>query len=442
MKSEPDLYARVTAVFLALFLTVYLFCFGPRGYLNISAVKQGVFYVLCGGYCAVILVLTVCRRDVRLRRADVRPAQICAALYLLFTLIAALVSPFRGDVWLGASRGEGFFAIALYALTFLCVSQFARPRAWMVYLLGGSCVLFSLVCILQLRSVNVFSLFPEGLTYWDGNVSYRGQYIGTIGNVDHVAAFLSLAIPILACAVLRMGDRRRFVLLAPLALLLYVLVRIDVAAGLLAVGAGALLCLPVVLPGSRRRRLVAFALLAVFIVSGLTLLRVRDFGSQTLHEAHELLNGRWSPRFGSGRLYIWSETLKRAARRLPFGYGPDTMILTEIEPFRRYDARLGRTVVSLIDSAHNEYLNILFHQGVFALLAYLGMIVSALIGWIRHAPARPAAAILGCGVLCYCIQALFGISQVITTVYFWVALALLVSSCNTSRPQTADVGEG
>ena len=442
MKSEPNLYSRVTAVFLALLLTVFLFCFGPRGYLNISEVKRAVFFVLCGGYCAVILTLLVCRRDVRLRRSDLRPAQICAALYLVFTLIATLASPYRSEAWLGASRGEGFFAIALYALTFLCVSQFARPRAWMAHLLGASCVLFSLVCVLQLRSVNVFSLFPEGLTYWDGNVSYRGQYIGTIGNVDHVAAFLSLAIPILACAVLRMEGRRRFWLLAPLALLLVVLVRIDVAAGLLAVGAGALLCLPVVLPGPRRRRLLALALLLAVIAAGLVLLRWRDFGNQTLHEAHELLNGRWSPRFGSGRLYIWSETLKRAAQRLPFGYGPDTMILTEIEPFRRYDARLGRTVVSLIDSAHNEYLNILFHQGVFALLAYLGLLVSALIGWIRHAPTRPAAAILGCGVLCYCIQALFGISQVITTPFFWVALALLVRSCNTSRPQTADVGEG
>lgn len=433
MKSEPNLYSRVTAVFLALFLTAFLLCFGPRGYLNISEVKRAVFYVLCGGYCAVILALLVCRRDVRLRRSDLRPAQICAVLYLLFTLIATLVSPYRSEAWLGASRGEGFFAIALYALTFLCASQFARPRAWMVHLLGGACAVFALVCVLQLQSVNVLSLFPEGLTYWDGNVAYRGQYIGTIGNVDHVAAFLSLAIPILGCAVLRMEGRRRFWLLVPLALLVYVLVRINVAAGLLAVGAGALLCLPVILPGSNRRRLLSFALLTVLIAAGLVFLRFRDFSNQTLHEAHELLNGRWSPRFGSGRLYIWSETLKRAAQRLPFGYGPDTMILTEIEPFRRYDARLGRIIVSLIDSAHNEYLNILFHQGVFALLACLGMIVSALAGWVRHAPERPAAAILGCGVLCYCIQACFGISQVITTPYFWAALALLVNSCKASN---------
>ena len=428
MRSEPDLYARVTAGYAALLLTVYLFCFGPRGYLNISEIKHGVFYALCGGYCAVISGLLLVRRDVPLRRADVRPAQICAALYLLLTLAATLVSPYRSQAWLGASRGEGFCAIALYVLPFLCVSRFARPRAWMVHLLGGACTAFAVVCVLQLQSVNVFGLFPDGLTFWDGNVLYRGQYIGTIGNVDHVAAFLSLAIPMLWCAVLRLRGRWRFWLLVPLALLGYVLVRIDVAAGLVGVFAGSLLCLPVVLPGSNRRRLARFALLAALVAAGLVCLRLRDFGSQTLHEAHELLNGRWSPRFGSGRLYIWQETLTRAARRPAFGYGPDTMILTGIEPFRRYDERLGTTVVSMIDAAHNEYLNILFHQGVFALLAYLGAIGAALVGWLRRARESAAAAICGCGVLCCGVQAFFGISQVITTPYFWLALALLVRS--------------
>ena len=432
MKSETAIFSRVTSVFLALFITVFLFCFGSRGYLNISAVKRAVFYLLCGGYCAVIFGLLVCRRGVRLRPSGIHPAQIFAGLYLLFTLIATLVSPFRAEAWFGASRGEGFFEIALYCLTFLCVAQFVRIRPWMVYLLGGSCVLFSLVCVLQLQSVNVFSLFPEGLTFWDGNIAYRGQYIGTIGNVDHVAAFLSLAIPILWCAVVRMRGKPRFWLLVPLAMLMVVLVRIDVAAGILAVFAGALFCLPVVLPGSNRLRLILLALLMALIVFGLVLVRTRDFGNQTLHEAHELLNGRWAPTFGSGRLYIWSETLKRAARRPIFGYGPDTMILTGIEPFRRFDEHTGKTIVSTIDAAHNEYLNILFHQGAFALLAYLGMIAAALAGWIRHAPKRVSAAICGCGVLCYCIQALFGISQVITTPFFWVALALLVKSCKAS----------
>ena len=111
------------------------------------------------------------------------------------------------------------------------------------------------------------------------------------------------------------------------------------------------------------------------------------------------------------------------------------MILTGIEPFRRFDERTGKTIVSLIDAAHNEYLNILFHQGVFALAAYLGMLVSALALWIRRAAKSAPAAILGCGVLCYCIQALFGISQVITTPFFWVTLALLVNSCDHHKTQ-------
>ena len=90
-------------------------------------------------------------------------------------------------------------------------------------------------------------------------------------------------------------------------------------------------------------------------------------------------------------------------------------------------------------SAHAEEWHLVMER--FAVIGFSagGHLAGAAATMAKH---RPAAAILGCGVLCYCIQALFGISQVITTPFFWVALALLVSSCNTSRPQTADVGEG
>ena len=438
MKAKTNHYTKITSVFIAVLLTFFLFCFGSGGYESISTVKRNAFFVVCGGYCAVILGLIGYRlaakksafKGFRQLLADASLAQLFAVLYLLFTLLATLLSPFRSYAWLGASRGEGFLTIAIYCLTFLFVSQFASVKKWMVWLLGASCLAFSCICVLQLQSINVFSLFPGRYTYWDGGVAYNGRYIGTIGNVDHVASFLSLAIPILWCAIVRLQDRKRFWLLIPLALLVYVLVRIDVSAGMLAVFGGFLFCLPVVLKGPKKLRLALVLLLVFLIVFGLVFVRVHDFGNQTLHEAHELLNGKADRTFGTGRMYIWTEVMKRAALRMPFGYGPDTMVLTGIEPFQRYDELSGKTLVSLIDSAHNEYLNVLFHQGIFALFSFLCMIAVSLTGWIKKAQESVPAAILGCGVLCYCIQALFGISQPITSPFFWVTLALLAKSCS------------
>ncbi len=435
---KTENYSNITSCFIGVLISVYLFSFGNGGYEAIDVTKRHLFYVICGGYCAIVTVMLVYQNLIRKKTGvsikhiiyNSYLAQLFAVLYLLFTLISTVTSPYHQFAWVGASRGEGFITIALYCLTFVYVAQYVKISQWMVYALGVSCAVLSCICLLQMKSVNVFSLYPDGYTYWDGDVAYNGKYIGTIGNIDHFSAFLSLAIPVLWCAVLRMRDKKRFVLCIPLVLLLIVLVRIRVAAGLLAVSVGAILCLPFVIPTSKRNRGIMLLFLVVLISFGIFFVRAHDFDNQTLHEAHAMLSGDWDPSYGSGRLHIWSEVLKKSVNRLALGYGPDTMIYVRLEPFQRYDDALGKTIISLIDAAHNEYLNILFHQGIFALFAYLCMIMVSLTGWVKKAETSVPAAICGCGIVCYCIQAFFGISQPITSPFFWVLLALLVNSCN------------
>lgn len=438
MKSYTETLTNITAVFIVILITVFLFCFGSAGYETITTVKRHFFYAICGGYCAVIISLTgyylIKKRcsviELKHLFTNTFLAQWFAVLYLLCSLIATLLSPYRQYAWIGASRGEGFITIAIYCLSFIFVTQYAEIKKWMIYLFGISCVLLSCICLLQLKSINILSLYPTGYSYWDGDIAYSGKYIGTIGNIDHFASLLSLTIPILWCAIIKMRDNKRFLLFIPLVLLLYILVRIDVAAGLLAVFVGFFFCIPIILAVPKKTRLIIIFLLILLIALCLFFVYSHDFSNDTLHEAHELLNGRWDSSFGSGRVYIWSSVMEKASNRFFFGYGPDTMILTGIEPFQRYDETIGKTIISLIDTAHNEYLNVLFHQGVFALFAFLCIIAISLTGWVKKAPTSVPAAICGCGVLCYCIQAFFGISQVITSPFFWVLLALLVKSCN------------
>ncbi len=101
------------------------------------------------------------------------------------------------------------------------------------------------------------------------------------------------------------------------------------------------------------------------------------------------------------------------------------MGLAGIPPFSRYDPALGKTVKAAIDAAHNEYLNILFHQGLPALLVYLAALTAVAVRFLRQARCSTAAAVLGAGVLCYLIEAQFGISQPITSPFFWLCLGLL-----------------
>ena len=145
----------------------------------------------------------------------------------------------------------------------------------------------------------------------------------------------------------------------------------------------------------------------------------------TAAELSALLHGQLKDHFGSGRIYIWRQVWDLVPERLLFGGGPDTLAARNAGYFQRYDASLGVAVRALIDTAHNEYLNILVNQGLLALTAYLGALFSSAARWLRRSGQHGTAAILGGGVLCYCIQAFFGISSYITTPALWLIWGLL-----------------
>lgn len=110
---------------------------------------------------------------------------------------------------------------------------------------------------------------------------------------------------------------------------------------------------------------------------------------------------------------------------LLFGTGPDTMLYSDIEAFSRYDEVLGGTIVARIDIAHNEYLNILYHQGILALASYLGALIAAAKKWVCGSGQDAVTAVLGTMLFCYSVQAFFGFSMIMTAPYFYLALALL-----------------
>ena len=83
-------------------------------------------------------------------------------------------------------------------------------------------------------------------------------------------------------------------------------------------------------------------------------------------------------------------------------------------------------VTTEIDAAHNELLHILVNQGALALLAYLAVLVRALLCWWKN---RQELYRLMCGaaVLFYLLQSLFGISSPVSAPFFWMALGCLMS---------------
>lgn len=436
---SESVFTKLSYVFIVLMLTVFLFWFDSSGYGGITEAKLTVFNVICGGYVILtMLLIPACLVTENMTVQELKRyikestwTQRALLIFLLFTVISALLSPYGSETWVGATRYEGVRSICIYVLCAVFLSSFGKIKPWMAYLLGGSVLCFSLICIAQLFGANPFGLYPGNLNYFGAGVDYSGAYLGTIGNTDLVAGFLCVAITLLWVGVVRMKGKYRFILLIPTAAAVFVLLKMSVMAGLVGTFGGAVLALPVVLPiNDKTRRIIALAIAVLFLLA-LVLLFVFDIGTGMLHEAHELLHGRASDTFGSGRIHIWKNVLKKIPENLWFGTGPDTMSHAGLEAFTRYDADKGVELVAEIDTAHNEYLNILFHQGIFALLAYLAALVIAAVKWIKRGNATAAGAACGAAVLCYCIQAFFGISMFLTAPFFWMTLGLLDGSLRT-----------
>ena len=424
---------HLSNAYIAVLLTAFLLYPGS-GYQTITLEKWRLYLWLTGAYVATILLLRLELTIVGETPAPT-PCRVWRALplshklllgYLFATVLSAILSKYRTTAIWGSGRCEGLVAIALYCMSFILVSVYTEPKRWMLWLFAAAVSINCVICLIQFAGYNPFHLYPEGMNYYDANKQYAGEFLGTIGNVDILSAVLSLSIPAFWSAFLRLtGDRRRFLLLIPLVLCLVVLLKAFVSGGILGVGGALVISVPVMLDGKVARKRAT-----VVVACGIVLLAVSVYlfgGSMGgfLYEASELMHGHWNDDFGSGRLYIWRNVLQLVPEHPLFGGGPDTLGLRTDAAFERYDETLDLLIHSSIDTAHNEYLNILVNQGAIALAFYLAALAASAVRWVRHSTENPVVAISGCAILGYCIQAFFGISSPISTPFFWMALAFL-----------------
>ncbi|MCQ2419032.1 MAG: O-antigen ligase family protein [Clostridia bacterium] len=474
--------------FVVFAVTLFLLWIPSGSYLDVTGSKFRLFSIACAAYvvltCAAWLLFSK-------ERPKLTAFSCLLALYVLFTGLSAVFSPYQGTL-LGNSRKDGFVTVALYALCAWLLHQTYRPKKWILPLLGAVACVYCGIGILQLLGKNPFGLYPADCNYYDKYIRYGGEFLTTTGNADFCASVLSMLFGTFFAGIVCVKERRGVLLALPLLFTAFLLAAMKVEAGLVALGAGVFI-LPPVLVRSRHglaRALLALGTVALafaaagalrFYDGGVTLcggLRVyaclgatavfaavgvilyrrperrsryglalagvacllfaaglafvyfRGAQSGALYEAHEILHGRAQDSFGSGRLGIWKNVLEKVKERPLLGGGPDTLGQRKLPLFSRYDENLGRTIFSAVDTAHNEYLNILVNQGLFALLSFAGVLLVSLLWWCKRKK-DPAAAIAGAGMLLYCVTAFFSISMCFTTLYLFVALAIINRKSST-----------
>lgn len=416
----------LTDKYIMLMLLVFPLWTGFEGYASLTVSKYLFFVIATGAWLLGLSIgLVLDRRAL----AKPRPCQYCCFLFMAALCLSAAFSPYGKETLIGAGRYDGLITLLLYGCIFLGISAFGRMRRLYLYLLAASATLCCVVALLQLYDVNALWLFPSGLSYYDSGVKYSGAFLGTIGNVDVLAAFFALSIPVFAAAPIVSGKRRDLWLLLPAALCVYVLYRSGVASGMLALILAAPVCGPYLAFIMGKKRLCRALIFtgAGLAAVGLAAVYFWPGSSGTVWELSQMLRGNVQDSFGSSRILIWRDCLSLVRERPLLGGGPDTLTLRTALGFSRYVPETGRTLSNHVDNAHNEFLGYLVNTGLLGLAGYLSVLGASLTSALRLRK-NPLISAMACGAVCYLIQSFFGLGLCVIVPLPWIFLGLICSN--------------
>lgn len=423
---------RVTDSYLIIMLFLFPLFSGFKGYADITFAKF-LFLLIATALWLIALLWCFVKNPAPLPKPQ--KAQYAALVFLLISTLSALISPFFPQTLLGAGRFDGLLSTFVYVLIFLGVSLLTKPKRIHIYAFAAGMTLCCAVAILQLFRINALHLFPDGLTYYDGNHLYSGTFLGTIGNTNLLDAVLCLVVPLCLVPALR---ERMYPLLIPAALALTII--------LLAGGSGAHIALlatvPIAmltLPKSRRTRRFFAALVLLAFFGGILLAYFWPGQSGAIYELSQILHGNLDPKFGSSRIMIWQGCLELIPQRPLLGGGPGTIALRLDIDFSRFVPETGQTLRTSVDNAHNLYLGYLVNTGLLGALAYLSLLALCLCNFFARRRTAMVSA-LGLAVICGAVHAFFGLGLCISEPFFWIMLALLASVQSDQSPlQTGEV---
>lgn len=130
------------------------------------------------------------------------------------------------------------------------------------------------------------------------------------------------------------------------------------------------------------------------------------------------------------RLAVWKGTLSLIKDHWFLGTGPETFAYSFL-PYRPVELNQTAEWEFLYNRAHNEYLNIAATTGLLGLGAYLWLVVKFVLLNVKNraAPNNILQAGLFAGWVGALVTNFFGFSVVVTSLLFWLYMALNVSRC-------------
>ena len=492
LKAE-SLSIWITDKYIYLMLFVFPLFTGFKGYSQITLSKYIFFVSITSLWLIVMLIDNIKTKHItRFKHKDF--ITLFIFLYIFACCLSAAFSSFKSIVIIGNGRFDGLATIFLYVCIFLGIRRYSRPKLSYLYAVSASMSLNCIIAILQIMGYNPLHLFPGDYSYYDAGVKFSSVFLGTIGNADLYSAFLCLGLPlifvyyitairrhfillpaialsafclfscgvsggILAAAVCTVvsapfmitnNERLRRALEVSALVSLSVLFAVSLNVGKTAeltyfdffnIKTYLFLALSISLIllrliSSRIKLSCKYLKISVSVLSistvalGFVAIYFWKGNSGTIYEISQVLHGNVEESFGSSRVLIWRETLKLVPEKLWLGGGPGTLPERLDLNFSRFVEETGKTLQSSVDNAHNDYLGILVNTGLLSLVLYLSAQFISLIKTAKASNVQGFYSCLACSLLCYWVQAFFGLGLFLVTPMMWLIWGLLVSALN------------
>lgn len=471
-KNNAFLYT-CTAIYIAVAFIIYPLVI-HNGLFDISKTKYSFYIFFSFIFIFICLIYVVHTKNYKII-LKVTLYDICLFLFMLINIISFICSSSK-DISLYGSSGRMF---GLMTIIPMCISCFFISKLFIVsentifIICIGSC-LVALIGILNFCGIDPLQIYRKMASY------QKDVFIGTLGHCNIYSSFFSLAFPICFVMFINNTQHKPFYFFATIinfcglisansdsifiALLMCVIMAFIFADKkekiinlffLLTVLSITAKSYGIIYKITGNDRLVdSLTSLSIFnpimyIISGILLsfyILLKTYtGKYTKNISSVfsiilLISGfiylsksgftflNFSDKWGNNRGFIWKTCLSLfnnhySAKDLLIGCGPDC-IQPAIEQYYFNDIVFGN--FERFNNAHNEPLQYLLVNGILGLLSYIGILLSTIYKFKRR-DKTPVTTALFVAMLCYFVQSLFNINQIMTTPLFFIIIALINS---------------
>lgn len=419
-KSATDCYTVAALLYVSAVFALHPLIM-HNGYFDITEAKAVFYTGITAAYILSLVMLAVCGERIYFSKPG--KAVTCLWIYFAVYTVSSLAFGNGREVFIAAdNRYQGIGMTLLYAISVYLISKsyiWEDRRSGSVFYAAAAALLINGI----FGILNYYGIDPFGL-YRHMSVFESRKFFSGIGNVDFISAYFSLFIPALVfITVSKFKELKRWEKTLYVTACFAGIAALPASSSSVYIGLGfSAILFPLLsekLKTGRCPRVYTVILVFLLIVflAAFVLFNTAFREAGGIAGKYLVIDSDW----GSDRGKIWAHVFNMFREFTPL----QKLIGGGSGCIAAYDKNLRIFPDAILDSAHNEYLNILVNSGILGLTACLGFLIFCILNALKSRNAYRYALLLG--MLSYMAQAAVNIAQPMTTPLFVTAAALITA---------------